>query len=392
MPNIKYLATGYIATITALFLYSFTQVDLGLALTRYPELFQIQRAFQNIGYFNRPLSTYIFLAIISLLFLFYIIFIRLASKNKIERKTIWKIIILTTVILAFSYNAFSYDLFNYIFDSRIVTHYHSNPYIHKALDYPGDPMLSFMRWTHRTYPYGPGWLLATVPLSFLGGGVFILIFFLFKILAAASFLALVFAVGKILKKIRPKDEVFGITLLALNPLVIVESLVSAHIDITMMSFGVLSLYFLIQKKYLLSIVLLIFSGGIKFVTFLLLPIFAASLMFNRKISKETNWNMIFYASLALMIVGIVLQSLRTNFQPWYVLGAMSFAALVPKKYYVVIPAVFISFFSLLAYVPFLYTGNWDPPIPQILTLLNITGISVSLIAILSWRILHLDRQ
>jgi len=70
--------------------------------------------------------------------------------------------ILIGVGLLFSYPFLSHDLFNYLFDAKIVTFYHQNPYILKALDFPSDPWLRFMHWTHRTYPYGPSFLFLTL--------------------------------------------------------------------------------------------------------------------------------------------------------------------------------------------------------------------------------------
>ena len=168
ISNFKFLSLGYILTVIGLFLYSFTQVDLGLTLSRWSVEQVIEKFFQHIGYFNRPLSTSLYILILIFLFSFYLLFILLAQRKKITRRQVWFLLIGIAVILTFSYNAFSYDLFNYIFDAKIITYYHQNPYLHRALDYPGDPMLSFMHWTQRTYPYGPFWLVLTVPLSFLG--------------------------------------------------------------------------------------------------------------------------------------------------------------------------------------------------------------------------------
>src|SRR5436190_6431319 len=166
MKKITVLSILYIPVIFLLFLYSYTQVDLSLTLSKASLYQTIEKSFQYIGYFQRPLSTALYMGILLLLFLFYGIFLYASAKNKLSKKNIWIIIILSTIILTFAYNAFSYDLFNYIFDAKIVTHYHENPYQHKALDYPFDPMLSFMRWTHRVYPYGPICLVMTIPLSF----------------------------------------------------------------------------------------------------------------------------------------------------------------------------------------------------------------------------------
>ena len=233
---------SFLLIIVALFLYSFTQVDLSLTLSKVSIFQTLEKSFQQIGYFNRPLSTVIFVSILALMFTYYLYFLLQTYKKRIKTKDIWILIIATSAILAFSYNAFSYDLFNYIFDAKIVTHYHQNPYFHKALDYPGDPMLSFMQWTHRLYPYGPVWLILTIPLSFIGSNIFLLTFFLFKFFLTGCYLGSAYLVYLINKKILPEYKDFNLVLFALNPLVIIESLVSSHNDIVMVLFALLGLY------------------------------------------------------------------------------------------------------------------------------------------------------
>src|SRR3989344_8778023 len=107
----------------ALFLYSFTQVDLSLTLSQASIFQQVQKSFQYIGWFNRPLSTYLYIGLLVYLFCLFAITVLQAGKNKFSAKSIWTIIIVVTIILIPSYNAFSYDLFNYIFDARIVSNY-----------------------------------------------------------------------------------------------------------------------------------------------------------------------------------------------------------------------------------------------------------------------------
>ena len=382
MSNVKLLSIGYLTTVIFLFLYSFTQVDLGLTLTKWSIWQVAQKFFQSIGYFNRPFSAFLYILIISLLFIFYLSFLFLANKNRIGKRQVWIMILFTGVLLAFSYNAFSYDLFNYIFDAKIVTHYHQNPYLQKALDYPGDPMLSFMHWTHRLYPYGPVWLFLTVPLSFLGFQFFLPTFFLFKILMSASFVGSVFYIGKIVRKISPENEVFSLIFFGLNPLVIIESLVSAHNDIVMSSLLLMSIYLLINNKYIRSIFILILSIGIKYATIILIPFYLVSIFFSKK--KKIEWQVFILLLIFPMILSIALASLRTNFQPWYLLYVLPLAALISKKFYIFVPAVVISFFSLLQYAPFLYLGNWDKPVPSILFWMTVIPIILSLIFIIVW--------
>jgi hypothetical protein len=371
----------YILVFIGLFLYSFTQIDLGLVISRYPFFYVIEKAFQQIGYFNRPLSTSLYLFILFGLTALYITSLKLAAKKKLDKKFIWKIILIGTVLLTFSYSAFSYDIFNYIFDAKMVTHYHVNPYIHKALDFPHDPMLAFMHWTQRVYPYGPAWLILTVPLSFIGLQIFLPTFFLFKMLAAASFIGSLYYIGKIFQKIKPEKEIFGLVFFGLNPLVLIESLVSAHIDIVMMFFSLMAFYFLIEKKYVKSYASLALSIGIKFLTGVMLPFFIWIHVLQYK-KKKVNIEKIVGLNLLLLLVGIFVETQQSgNFQSWYLLGILSFAVFLSHKYYVFIPTVIISFFALLLYVPFFYTGNWNPPIPQILLSIMLVSYVVSFIAV-----------
>ena len=369
--KLKFLIIGYTVTLIFLFLYSFTQVDLGLTLTQASWWQNFQNFFQHIGYFQRPLSTYFYISIVLLLFAFYIVFISLVKKKKISIKTTWGLIIFISLLFTFSYNAFSYDLFNYMFDARVITNYHQNPYLHKALDYPGDPMLSFMHWTHRTYPYGPVWLFLTVPFSFIGGNFFLLTFFMFKAIASLSYLGTAYFISKILKKVKAENALPGLVFFALNPLVIIEGLVSAHNDMAMIFFSVLSLYLLLGSKKAFSFITLLASIGIKFATVCLLPAYIYYLMKN-KIDMEKFFKILFFS----MFIPLIFVTIRTNYQPWYLLYIIPFASLSPKKRFSIGTGTILSFFSLIQYVPFLYTGNWDKPIPQILFYTTVSGFIV----------------
>ncbi|MBI3069814.1 MAG: hypothetical protein HYY87_00730 [Candidatus Levybacteria bacterium] len=379
----RILGAGYVIIVIGLFLYSFTQVDLGLTLTQWSIWQVLQTFFQQIGYFQRPLSTALYIALVLLLSIFYLLFLRLAHEKKIAKREVWSLILIMSFILTFSYNAFSYDLFNYVFDAKIVTYYQQNPYEHKALDYLGEPMLSFMHWTHRTYPYGPIWLAVTVPLSYLGFGFLLPTLILFKTLATLSFLGTAFFIGKILQKISKADEMFGIIFFALNPLVIIEGLVAAHNDIFMMFFAIASIYFLISNHIFRSVALLVLSIGVKFATIFFAPIVACYYLFLKQ-RRQIPWDKYFLIAVMLMVIPVIVASIRTNFQPWYLLYVLPFAALAKPRYFILIPSVIVSLFALFQYVPFLYLGNWDPPVPSILFWIMVSSIIASVVFTAAW--------
>ena len=342
-----------------LFLYSFTQVDLSLTLSKASIFQTIEKSFQYVGWFNRPLSSYLYIAVFAVLFFLYIWTIKLVTQKKLTRKKVWLGIFIVTGILILSYNAFSYDLFNYIFDAKIVTHYHQNPYLFKALDFPGDPMLSFMRWTHRVYPYGPFWLFLTVPLSFVGNNIFILTFYLFKIMIASFFLLTAWSIEKIGKVLKFENILLPVVAFAFNPFILSESLVSAHNDIVMMGMALYATSLFIDKQNVKGSVMYFLSAALKFATgFSFIGVLVLLAI------RKTKY--IIEVSLMLMIIAVVAASLRTNFQPWYLLYVMPFLALRVEKSFLRYPLYLFSIACVIYYVPFLYYGNWDNPIPMIL--------------------------
>lgn len=397
MSLLKFTIFLYIFSIVFLFFYSFTQVDLGLTFTRNESLQEVFRWFQHIGYFNRPISTGLYSGIVFSLFIAYGGFLWLAQQGKLAISVVWKLLIITTVIFMFSYNAFSYDLFNYIFDAKIITTYQQNPYVHKALDFPADPMLAFMHWTHRVYPYGPAWLGITVPLSYLGFGFFFPTFFLFKVLMAASFLGSAYFISKIFQKSDPKQQVLGLVFFGFNPLILIESLISSHIDIVMVFFALWAWYLLLKKRYLWAVILLLISIGIKFATAFLIPVFLLVILSSLRAKRSNTFRAIavsptalhndrflgkmFLVSIMLLFATTIIASLRTNFQPWYLLPPLAFATFLSYRSYIVIPSFIFSFFALSLYIPYLYSGNWDPPIPTILLLIQGLAVCISVLVV-----------
>ncbi|EKD86925.1 MAG: hypothetical protein ACD_37C00099G0002 [uncultured bacterium] len=369
MPK-RLLFIGWITSVIFLLLYSFTQVDLSLTLSQNSVWQVIQRGFQEIGYFQRPLSALLYFIIVLGLFSLYVLTLHQIKKKNLPRKYLFGIIFSIGGILFFSYNAFSYDLFNYIFDAKIFTHYFQNPYFHKALDFPEDPMLSFMHWTHRLYPYGPTWLLITIPLSFFGFNIFLLTFYLFKILSVVAFISSAFLIEKIAKKIGV-NSLFAVAVFCLNPLVIIESLVSSHNDIVMAALALLALLTFFEGKIFKSSLWLALSVGIKFATFFMIPAFLA-----KKFLKVNN-NKFFIILSVSMLAALFLATWRTTFQPWYPLFVLPFTVFISDKKYVLIPTFVISAVCLFQYLLFIYLGNWDPPVPLILLYSLLIGIGLS---------------
>ncbi len=357
MGKLKFLffIFGYAVVLFGLLIYSFSQVDLNLTISSNAYYQNFQKHLLFLGYFNRPLSAILYTVIIISLFLFYLSFIYLVSHHKITNRQVTWLIIVSLALFFFSYPAFSHDIYNYMFDARIVTSYSSNPYIHKALDFPNDPWVRFMHWTHRVYPYGPIWLFITLPFSYLGFGKFVLTLLNFKLMFAIFYIGNIIFIDKILNKIDPKRKLLGIVFFALNPVILLESLVSPHNETMMLLFLLFAIYLgLVNKNLLFWIIGLLLSGGIKFITLVLLPVpFIYYRMF-----KKDNYFLLFKIFLLLLFILIGLQIYYRAPYPWYFITPLGIASLLISSRK--ITGFFLAFTlgALLYYIPYLYVGYY----------------------------------
>lgn len=363
------LFAGYVIASVALFLYSYTQVDLSLTLSSAGFLQSLQKAFQYVGSYQRPISTVLFVGIIGFWFLLYAMGVRAAAKGVLSMGHLWKLVGAVTILLIFSYPAFSYDLFNYVFTAKTVLVYHKNPYEIIPLQFAGiDPLVSIMRWTHLPSAYTPLWIMLTLPAYLLGFGKFLLVVWNLKLLVGLFYLLAVRGVSRVLSVVEPKKKVLGMAIFALNPLVIIESLVSAHNDIAMMAIAIWAVVFLLEKKNIFSWVLLSFSIATKLMTIVLVPVFflAAGGKHSRgerssHLGSEASRLRI--SLLIAMLVGFALVLSRREPLPWYWVWLMPFIAFYPTKKWLVSLAGWYSFALLLRYGPYLYYGNWNAPVP-----------------------------
>lgn len=347
MKIFKLIYVGYVIHAIFIFLYSLTQIDLSLTISRIQYLQAILFFFQRIGYYNRPFSTVIYIGILVCLYLLYIIFLLCVYKGNITRKQFWITIFSVGTILCFSYPAFSYDIFNYLFQARTVLVYSKSPYQITALQFAGiDPWVSFMRWTHTTSSYSPVWITISLIPYIFGFGYLLLILWNFKILFYLSYLICVWSIEKIVTLTDSKNALFAASLFALNPLILIESIVSPHNDIVMMAFCMIGWVFLIINRLPSSFFFFAFSASIKTMTIFLFPVF-----FVRK-------NIELVACIC-MVVALFIGVWRRELLPWYMLWVLPFIALQPKRIWLSIISGFISLGFLLQYAPFLYYGNYS---------------------------------
>ncbi|MCX6792159.1 MAG: glycosyltransferase 87 family protein [Candidatus Gottesmanbacteria bacterium] len=363
----KKLLFAYSLASIALFLFSYTQVDLSLTLSRVNIYQFLEKGFQYIGYFDRPISTTLYLILVVVFFLLYGFFLTAVRKKTVSVSMFWRTVGIMTAILIFSYPAFSYDFFNYMFTAKTVLLYHKNPYTVIPLQFTGvEPWLSFMHWTHLPSAYTPFWILLTLPAYLLGFGYFLVIMWNIKMLVAAAYIITIIYIGKILAKLEPERKLMGMAIFAFNPLVIFETLVSGHNDMVMMAIVMIAYYLYLQKKRWASFFALSLSVAAKLMTIFIIPVFFVG--WQRKLA------------LWAMIIGFLLVASQREILGWYVVWLVPFYALLPSLEWALTVGTGLSLGLLLTYAPFLYMGNYDPPVQT----LKFWAIVIPVILSLIW--------
>jgi hypothetical protein len=198
---------------------------------------------------------------------------QVARRHPHDRRLLWMILGFAA-LFAFTflvmYPITSTDVFEYVFHSRILVHYQQNPLAVPPIAFKGDPFLKTVNWAPHPSPYGPLWVLLTVPGSALAGNDLILNLFLMKGLAVLFFLGCGVVIGAILRHKDPAQKLAGTLLFAWNPLLLLEATGNGHNDIIMMFFVLFAFYVLLRRRWLWVVPVLIASVLIKYITAILI--------------------------------------------------------------------------------------------------------------------------
>lgn len=335
------LIYSYIIFLILFTAFSYSFVD--------PNLSYLKFLYTGFSLNHRFWTMFLYFLFISVYFIYYAIFINKAKKNGINLKLI---IFLTSSILFLSYPAMlSFDIFNYIATSKVLFGYHENPYIFKPIEFIGDPLLQFTRASNKVALYGPIWILVSAIPYFLGFGNFILTLFGFKLIAIFSYVVATFLMMKITR------SVLATAIFSLNPLVIVETLVSGHNDLFMMFLALFSFYLLFKKQKLGSTVSFIFSVFIKYSTFFLIPVYAFAFWQTLK-NKNINWGKVYFISSISMFIIFLLSPLREELYPWYAIWFLIFSSITHNRKILAYLSFGISIGLLWSYIPYMFLGTY----------------------------------
>ena len=340
-------------------IYSYAFLDVGLTLTAIKPFLDFQKKMRYFGNFNRPASTVIFILLSFLLFAVYYFLFTVFKKEKISLKKILLLTVFISGILIPAYPAFSHDIFNYIFNAKMVLIFKVDPHKHVALEFI-DPMLSFMRNVHTPAPYFYGWTAVSLIPFILGLNRIFPEIISFKFFSVLLFFLTFIFLKKILKKLKIQQTDQRLFLFLLNPFILIEAVGVGHNDLAMMLPALLSFYFLLKYKQrkklkfvLFSVFCFLFSVSTKYATVVLLPLF---ILFFYK----DDFDIGLWGAIALFLVPF--SRPLDQLHSWYLIWPLIWVFLA-KNLKVVSFFCFLSLFALVRYVPYIWYGNWDEPVP-----------------------------
>jgi len=350
------LAYGIVFLTVTIFTYGF--VDNGLMQYASPSFIKLITHMRSFVLNNRHIAALVYITFISLLYLLYITTLRIVESNRITKALVF--LCAWCLLLVISYPAFSYDIFNYILTSKIAFHYQENPYIVMPVEIPNEPALAYTRATNKVAPYGPIWIVATYIPYVLGQQNIWLTIFAYKLSNWFLFILYSFII------FRYTQSVSRTAFFALNPLVLVEVLVSGHNDFFMMVLAMVGMLLYPARsiaKNITGMVLLIASVFVKGATLPL--VFIIPGVFK---SKYFMW-VVFIVLLAVFFVTPV----REELNPWHAVWFLGIAPFLNGRYSDIIRrfCIVFSFGLLLRHAPYIYMGRYEGWGPFLRTTLTI---------------------
>lgn len=348
----KKLFFFYTIVICCISLFSYLFIDANLLY--------LKAVVTGFSFKYREIATVVYVGLLLVLFVLYFFIVQ--AFNEVQNKMLWfkRYIAASVIILLFSYPAMlSYDIFNYIFTAKVLFYYRENPYIIMPIAFLGDPLLYFTHAANKSALYGPFWIILSGIPYVLGFGNFLLILLQFKLFISGFYIATLWILWKLTKDIKT------LILFAFNPLILIETLVSAHNDIVMVFFMLVTLWLLKNKYYLLTLGSFIASGFVKYASLVLFPLIL--FLYWKTIKKvPVVWQQwYYYISLILLVFMLIAASIREEIYPWYAIWFFSFACMVPERKTFILFSQIICISLMLRYVPFMFLGTHFGPTPSI---------------------------
>lgn len=193
--------------------------------------------------FERVKDNLIIFSSLILQLIVYVIFFKKISQE-ISLKKIILVLSVLGIFSLFFVPVGSNDLYSYIFQSRVLSEFGQNPYIHSYGEFSDDVLFGELsnKWDSKTSPYGPVFIyFASVVSKFAGNNIIVLLGCFKSIFICFHILGLI-----ILSKLSKNRKVQY--LYAFNPLIVFETYINGHNEILISTLLLLSFLALQTNK------------------------------------------------------------------------------------------------------------------------------------------------
>ena len=259
---------------------------------------------------NRFTQAILYLLVLTLLTIGYVLIVKYQKQIFKNIKSVLIFIAIVSLLFVFVLPFTSGDIFYYLGIGRINTSkYGQNPYYTTIKDFVDNGNEALLEndsvlkqgyehyWGDTTVVYGPVWTLICRFVAFLSFGNVDFGLLLFKLFVLLVHVLNCYLIYKITNR-----KMFAL-LYGLNPLLLLEGIVCVHNDIFVILFTLISLYFLLKKKSIaLSVIFLAIATGIKYYSILLLPFIIIYHFRKEKPSKRLLKCIAYGALFALVLV------------------------------------------------------------------------------------------
>lgn len=159
---------------------------------------------------------------------------------------------------------FSRDVYSYAYYGKIAATYHANPYVATPADFPADALAAYVgpKWMDTPAVYGPLWTQVSALIVRVAGSVSAQIL-VFRLVATGASLATLAVIARLSRRTWPEREAFALAAFGLNPVVLFQSVGSAHNDLLVALTVVGGFALLVARRPLLATAVLALGTLVK---------------------------------------------------------------------------------------------------------------------------------
>lgn len=221
------------------------------------------------------IPAFVFAAVYTALFAIYLLALRAVRKGGTPYRP--SILIGSGIVFLgiqlFSPVLLSSDVYFYALYGRMLSVYGVSPYGAATVFAATDPFANFIGYKFLPSWYGPLWSLICAGITRVTGEHTGLTILVFRCLGTSLAIAIAILIRKILLRIEPRQATLGVLLFLWNPLLVLETGLSAHNDVVMLFFVTLAVWLHLRGWKIAAILALILSAYVKFLTAMLVPLY-----------------------------------------------------------------------------------------------------------------------